>query len=426
MPDLAKELRYRIWWCLYAVDHALNSMTGRGASISIHMCTSPLPLPFDENQFSDPFATLLLKNHEIRDKRLDMAMTGPHLRYPDVPQAEATQPERSWLQSLPVNNSLYFLYYCDLTIVNQEILDQVYSAENATMSWEYIKKSIGKLNSSVDKWKETLPPGLDFSSFGDENDQAYWVKLNLAFHYHSTRIILGRPCLCRHRMHGNSFTEEGFSHNMAVMTVESAMHMLALLPDEPNTVHVYRYCPWWCFLHYIVQTATVIILEISFGCFHMPDEEKSVVESAKKSVRWLYTMSEGCVASRRAWQLCENALRQLVSSMGYDASDVPHPKQQPDDHFNDSASVMSPAHVPMTVDGAPSLPHYDRSVSSKPSSEIYATNQYNNNLDIMDSSSSAFLPAPTTQGLTAADTYFPYDPISGELIRYFFPSLDEE
>ncbi|KGO37355.1 Transcription factor, fungi [Penicillium expansum] len=430
MLGVSKEIGCRIWWCLYTVEHTLGSMTGRATSISTNMYTTQLPLPFDEDHLSEPSAKLFLDNFDIREKRVDMAMTSPHIRYPDSQQTEDALAGRLWLQSLPVNSSLYFLYYCDLTVINQEILDQVYSAESAAVSWEDIKGSISRLKATVDAWLLTLPPGLDFTALKDENQKTYWAKTNLAFHYHSTRIVLGRPCLCRHNPNQtdrrrNSTEERGFSHDMAVMTLESAMKMLDLLPDEPSSVHLYQFCPWWCFLHYIMQAATVIILELLFRCVHMPDRQSSLIQSAKKSVRWLYMMSTHCIASHRAWQLCESALRRLVSSMGYDDSDTPQtPNQQPDGLSGDHVDHVPPAQRDGRHDGMQGLSYNGQYQSSIQPHENHDVGHSNNDSDLAGSLAFGILCAPSTEEHTAGDAHFPYDPISQEFIRYLFPSLD--
>jgi hypothetical protein len=110
---------------------------------------------------------------------------------------------------------------------------------------------------------------------------------------------------------------------MAEISLESARQMLELLPDEPNAVWLYQICPWWCILHYLMQAATVLLLELSFGNVHMPEEEHNFLADAKKAIRWLYAMSGCSAASRRAWQLCNTNLRRIAYGMNYDVSDLP-------------------------------------------------------------------------------------------------------
>jgi hypothetical protein len=425
LSGITKEIPCRVWWCLYMVEHTLGSMTGRATAISTNIYTTQLPLPFDEDHLSEPPASELLDDLRLREKRVNMAMTSPHLRHPEREQTETALAGRSWLQSLPVNHSLYFLYFCDLTVLNREILNRVYSANSATISWEDIKSTIKRLKETVDAWLSTLPPGLNFTSMKDANQQTYWAKTNLAFHYHSTRIMLGRPCLCRHNPNRSEeqrrrLDQRGFSHDMAVMALESAMHTLDLLPDEPSPAHLYQVCPWWCFLHYIMQTAAVIILELSFGCVHMRDRQSNLVQSAKKSVHWLHMMSKHCTASYRAWQLCESAVRRLVSSMGYDSSDMPAPPNKHSDHPFPSRTELD-----KIVEGTYVLPYHDQGLSST-LSQGHGVNHYNNDSDLTDSLASEFLTTPNTQEHTWGEAHFPFDPITEEFIHYFFPSMDGE
>src|SRR5437763_6705819 len=49
--DALKEIRYRVWWSLYVLEHQLGNMTGRPTSVSDEYCTTPVPAPLDEDQF---------------------------------------------------------------------------------------------------------------------------------------------------------------------------------------------------------------------------------------------------------------------------------------------------------------------------------------------------------------------------------------
>lgn len=110
---------------------------------------------------------------------------------------------------------------------------------------------------------------------------------------------------------------------MATIALEAAVRMLRLIPDQPNAIQLYQICPWWCVLHYLMQATTVLLLELSFGNVHTPDEELNTLNTAKKGVRWLHAMSEESIASRRAWRLCDSCLRRIAIGMDYDLSDMP-------------------------------------------------------------------------------------------------------
>src|ERR1700677_2298875 len=60
LQDSYKEIRYRVWWSLYTLEHRLCNMTGRINSIVEDHITTPLPLPYDEDDFGSTEASELL------------------------------------------------------------------------------------------------------------------------------------------------------------------------------------------------------------------------------------------------------------------------------------------------------------------------------------------------------------------------------
>jgi hypothetical protein len=216
------------------------------------------------------------------------------------------------------------LFYTDLTLISQEIVNRVYSPDCANTPWAHIENRIGELRARIDCWYSNLPEAFHFVRKADDQDQdVLRSKLFLAFHFYSARIMLGWPCLCRRDGRHDPNKRSSFSHKMAEMSLESAQKMLGLLPDKPNAGRLYQICPWWCILHFMIQAAIILLLELSFGGIHMPGEEQNFLVAAKKAIRWLYAMSKRSTASRRAWQLCDSNLRRIAYRMNYDVSDMP-------------------------------------------------------------------------------------------------------
>jgi hypothetical protein len=205
---------------------------------------------------------------------------------------------------------------------------------------------------------------------------------------------------------------------MAVVTLESARLMLGLIPDEPDALQLYQIAPWWCILHYLMQAATVLLLELSFGTVHMPEEEKNFIGLSKKAIRWLFAMSEQSIASRRAWQLCDLSLRKLAEGMKYDVSDMPSYPYIPEP--TSTISSEPPSNQPKSqVAGdywGPQLGHPPVSVPETPAGE----DQYT--YPSVSVSSADLMESLTAE---AQDSFFPYDPISGEFMRSFFPRPSE-
>ncbi|KAJ5667001.1 C6 transcription factor [Penicillium longicatenatum] len=337
ITNISKEVRNRVWWSLITIENKLSLMTGRPNCISVSMCASPLPLPFDEQDLDQEPATSLLNNPQTREGQINEAMSSSYFRM--GPSARSrnerhTPSPPAWLHSLPVSTGLYFLYSCDLTLLVQELLDRVYAADAVHQPWKDLKNRIDEIRERVDMWLGSLPPDLDFTRLNDYR-QAPEEKTRLAFQYYSARIILGRPCICRQHkeMSHNTNEEYCFTRFMAVSAIKSAIQMAHLIPEEPNTDISEAICHWWCLLHYAMQTLTVIILEISYGCVHLPEEASNLLQLAKKCIKWLDRMSTHSVAAHRAWQFCDKSLRRLAVTMDLDVSDLPSRRyrQQPVD-----------------------------------------------------------------------------------------------
>jgi hypothetical protein len=414
----------------------LGIMTGRATCILDGICTTPLPLPFTEEQLQEPEAAELLNNSHLRDDRINKVMASVWVRHmPLNPNGgkEATHKSRErdnlWVKGLAFNFGLCHLYYCDLAVVTQEIVNKVYSTDCVMVPWAHIENRIGELRSRIDLWLTGIPSSLDFTQKTDDGPEQLRSKLALAFHFYSARITLGRPCLCRRDAQKKDPAEKSsFSHDMAMLTLNSAMQMLDLIPDEPSAVQLYEIAPWWCILHYLMQAATVLLLELSFGSVHMPEGEQQFIAQSKKSIRWLYAMSEHSVASRRAWQLCDICLRRLASGMHFDISDIPSNTYQPAPTSTlDSTDVSQPDNF--TGTGSQNMwgPHLE---------DLSLTNQFNQPFQLggdhynypafSDLPDADPISSVSADGQIVDDLYFPYDPISGEFIRSFFPHNNED
>ncbi|KAJ5155438.1 hypothetical protein N7492_008241 [Penicillium capsulatum] len=430
-PNIAKEARYRVWWCLYNFEHLLGIMTGRATCILDGICTTPLPVPFEEEQMQEAPAVEIINDTVLRDERINKVMASAWVRHmPLNPTGgkEATHSSRrrdnSWVKSLPYNPGLCYLYLCDLAVVVQEIVNKVYSPDCVMVPWAHIENRIGELRSRIDLWYHSLPAVLDFTRKEDEGPDLLRSKLTLAFHYYSARITLGRPCLCRRDTRGRSPHEKStFSHDMALLTLESANRMLDLIPDEPNAIQLYDISPWWCILHYLMQGATVLLLELSFGCVHNPEEEQTYIVMAKKAIRWLFAMSEHSIASRRAWQLCDVSLRRLAEGMKFDISDMPSHSYDP---APTSTLSEDPTHEQPNI-GPVSTgfwgPHLEE--LSLANSQPVPLGDHFHYPTLADTSVSDPL-SLLGDAQPSDDIHFPYDPISDEFIRSFFPQHNEQ
>lgn len=424
--SISKESRNRVWWCLYTLEHLLGIMTGRATCILDGVCTTPLPLPFEGDQLQEPLVAKLLNDLSLREEFVGNAIAssfihqissnplgGKDAKYTDIPR------DVTWLKSLPPNNALCFLYYADLAVISQEIVNRVYSPDCAMVPWAHIENRIGVLRSRLDLWFASLHPAFDFTRKEDEGPDLLRAKLFLAFHFYSSRITLGRPCLCRRDAHqsGQGNEKPAFSHVMAMLSLDSANKMLDLIPDQADAIQLYEIGPWWCVLHCLVQSVTILLLELSFGSIHIPEEEQNIFTMAKKGVRWLHSMSEFSTASRRAWQLCDMNLRKIAQGMDYDVSHMPTFDFGADEVTNGHKDQLNGSFKTNGIDKAA---HQDN--GQLPDGPGLPPGAAGFTL-ISDADGAPDAgPAPGI-GLNGNDVFFPYDPINGEFVRSYFPTF---
>ncbi|KAJ5946421.1 transcriptional regulator family: Fungal Specific TF [Penicillium verhagenii] len=417
IPNIAKEARYRVWWCLYTFEHLLGIMTGRATYILDDICTTPLPLPFEDDELAKPVAAEILSDTQLRDKCINNVMASASVRHMPLNPPRGTKTSHlapvhdiSWVESLPFSFGLCYLYYCDLALITQEVVNRIYSTDCVTKPWAHILSRIGALRVRIDLWYQSLPEKFKFSEKKDDPPDLHRCKLALNLHYFSARITLGRPCLCRRdAQRESSVNRSAFSRDMAELTLQSAKLMLDLISDEPNVIELYEISPWWCILHYLMQAATVILLKMSFWSNEIPEEETHFVVYAKKSIRWLYALSKHSIASKRAWQLCDISLRRIAAGMKFNVDDMP------------SAFDYQPAPTSTVA------PHPYSSQKFQPVSiELWKSilnDPYPNYPDVTTSD-------PTVSEMAdlhlSDDRYLPYDTISGEFIRSFFPQSGED
>jgi hypothetical protein len=80
---------------------------------------------------------------------------------------------------------------------------------------------------------------------------------------------------------------------------------------------------WWNILHWLVQAATVLMLEISLRVFHTPEEAEAIFEACKKAVRWLHALAEDNPSAKRAWAFCHTLLREAAKKIGREVDGPP-------------------------------------------------------------------------------------------------------
>ncbi|KAF9887022.1 hypothetical protein FE257_010638 [Aspergillus nanangensis] len=328
--NMSKETRYRVWWSIYMLDISLSVITGRPPNCADDFCTTPLPVPFREEEFLDDNIAQLIGDNEARS----IFMESLALRAPGTPTIESIilpepgsgfnkekpceQVASSAVKSLIPNNSLFFLHIVDLGLIMRESIEKLYAPGAARKSWAEIEMEISSLTGKADAWLTRLPAAFHFTQGTKSFDRQ---RLNLAFHFYSAKILMTQPCLSRlTRQILGTETPGSFCDAMAAMCVDLASQMLDLLPDLPNSSWIYSISPWWFVLHYLMQSTAVLLTELLLLAKKGSTKYKRVLDKITKSCRWLAEMSPKDASFQRAQSVCWDLLSQHAPEFDIEAS----------------------------------------------------------------------------------------------------------
>ncbi|CAG5181457.1 uncharacterized protein ALTATR162_LOCUS9772 [Alternaria atra] len=195
----------------------------------------------------------------------------------------------------------------------QKALSKLYLPRTSMGPWEQIQKEITSLTREIDEWAaEALPEVLGpVDSIQEHRVQR--ERLLLRFHYHSARLVISRPSLCRleRRIKAQSDASATFDQNTADTCVQAAHEVTRLFPDQPDLIFIYQQSPWWCTVHYIMQAIAVFLLKMSSE-IGTTQKEEELSKSIDKLVRWLRWMSPGNAVAKRAHEVVMDIIRTRV------------------------------------------------------------------------------------------------------------------
>lgn len=221
------------------------------------------------------------------------------------------------LKSAHPSPSLYFFYQVDLSLISNAITNRLYGAHAPQDGWKVIKEAMMLYSQKLDSWLSTINEGMSFAN-GDGklfHSMLSRDQVGLALHYYSTRILLNRPCLSRPGFKEHSgirIPRNRFGKDTALACVRSALSLLNVLPDEASKGWFYGTAPWWTVLHFLVQAAAVLLIQLAVGIVPVRIEQRieeggdkavssdAVLWGYKKTLHWLHHMARRDLACRRA------------------------------------------------------------------------------------------------------------------------------
>ncbi|KAL2842558.1 fungal-specific transcription factor domain-containing protein [Aspergillus pseudoustus] len=361
--NLSKEIRYRVWWSIYTLENTLSIMTGRPTSAPDKYSTTPLPIPFDEEQFREPAASRLLTDFATRTEYM-LALSSQRRAgsavwdSPGLGRAVLMQDALPNPMDISPSNSFYFFYFVDLTVIMRRAIDSLYSPGFARRPWLTISAAIMDLVQETDEWLSRIPPVFQFK-IRHPSTHFERQRWSLAFRYYSLRITLSRPSLCRsERQRAPNEASALSQQRIAHICIDSACELLDLLPDKPDAVWLVQVSPWWCVLHYLMQSVTVLLIEMEFCVRFHADGASHITLHLEKGLDWLYSLGSISVPAKRAWEVCNSIYNRLFFGAGPETTILSDlrmlsPEQDPRASMMATQPVISPGREAADVmDGA--------------------------------------------------------------------------
>ncbi|KAL6171730.1 hypothetical protein ACJQWK_02736 [Exserohilum turcicum] len=304
-----KEHLVQTWWSLHAIETLLCASIGRPCVISNDECTVPLPHGFSDEQVGNA-SQLPVKTAKKAN------LTSGSISRKSM-QGYSDDRDDPWTPS-------FLVARVKIAVIMQKALTKLYSPRTASSSWECVQKDIASLAAELNAWAAVSLPEELTSLHSTIQHAVPREQLLLAFNYHSTWLLISRPCLCRleRRIRGQSNDSATFNNNTAEACVEAAHAITRLLPDQPDTAFAYHQSPWWCIVHNIMQAIAVFLLEISFGESHMKNGGKEIAKSTKKLIRWLQHLSSTNTVAERAYQVTMDIIKTGAPRIRIDISDI--------------------------------------------------------------------------------------------------------
>jgi hypothetical protein len=311
---VSKETRYRLWWALYLLDGLLGVMTGRMPRMPQEHCTTPLPVPYKEEDFWDEHVVRLILDNQSRCRLMNSLLSyDPSTKSTD--QSRYSPPQQSLPEPvLPMpqhqaNVSLYLLYSINLAAVMRDAIEILYSPGAGRKSRQDLEMAMTSLNTAADNWFARLPGTYRFTEPRVDISFAR-QRTSLAFQYYSTKLVISHPALSYQPRREDSPNE--FYPHMAAVCVRAASRMLDLLPNEPNMAWLMGCSPWWSVLHYLTQSTVVLMRQLLTQSQAWTIERDETLERVQKALRWFRRCSTTDASFQRAWR----NFAELLSSQG--------------------------------------------------------------------------------------------------------------
>jgi hypothetical protein len=310
------EERARMWYSLYSLEVSMSELLGKPPSISLEYTAVPLELlksTLDEESpgYSDALGRgRLWLDFLHRRRNVSQTMRGGQVPWQNFQFIGYRAPRQ------------HLFYRVQLSIISNHIMAQLYMPSQSD-SWAATQKKITRLDNQLLGWEKSLPEELDLQSHVAISTDPR-AKIDVALYYHSIKMILFRPCLCRIRILRESAASKEFNISTARSCVHEAGLLVDILPDDPTAHEAYQLLPWWALLHYLGQAIAVFILELCLNMEHFGGPASQLSPHIRKAMAYLWCLTTGSPSAYKAWRIFRQMLFVLSFRVeGLDTTDIP-------------------------------------------------------------------------------------------------------
>jgi hypothetical protein len=288
-------------------------ITGRPLGIIRNFCTAPLidPETYRENvNINEP--------PQVQPATISQnapESTGPVLAQLNSPLCPTVGPPE-------IIATVYFACYANLLQITAEVVEVLYTpSSRVTRDPHELQTKATQLNAKAEKWQSDLPKPLQCNR-RRSCSLAKCYSVNLELHYHSAKLLIGKPFLDSLRRHGDGIS--GFCLEKASSCLKAAHEILNLFPDDYDRIWLTETARPWTVLHFLLQATTVLFIQSSMSyCAQFPYPKLFL----EKSGRWLNGLSILDPAARRAQEVCAMLISRLSVI-------VNHKEDSQDDYIN--------------------------------------------------------------------------------------------
>lgn len=319
ISDLSKEIRCRMWWALYTLDTLLSTITGRPSRVPLDFCTTKLPSRYEESAFQTQSVSEPDGDRGTRSLGASGSLTRIPAKTPRQPIGSArgqSRSENEREESIPVeapgSENVYFLCTVNITILIREAIDNIYASGQGSKPWFMIEATIAALDARANRWLHSLPSCYQFQ--GEVGPGLSRERVGLAFIFFSAKLFISQPCILQFFLgptHDVILCGHEARSSMATVCVQAATDILHLLPDEPDAHWLYETCPWWCFLHYLMQAVSVCLAAVFVSPRSASDASLSMEAAVSKAMRWLSSISSTDPSSEEALRICTDIVARI-------------------------------------------------------------------------------------------------------------------